>query len=91
WDALISLSFFLTVGTLKQWLPKEDEGKVEMASGPEVDEEQLDPRSDDDDTTFEESEDELRNEVVESLEKLAISKEEEKREEASGSSKDSES
>ncbi|XP_058404064.1 serine/threonine-protein kinase Nek5 [Diceros bicornis minor] len=79
------------VGTLKQWLPKEDEGKVEMASGPEVDEEQLDPRSDDDDTTFEESEDELRNEVVESLEKLAISKEEEKREEASGSSKDSES
>ncbi|XP_014645503.1 PREDICTED: serine/threonine-protein kinase Nek5-like [Ceratotherium simum simum] len=79
------------VGTLKQWLPKEDEGKVEMASGAEVDEEQLDPRSDDDDTTFEESEDELRNEVVESLEKLAISKEEEKREEASGSSKDSES
>lgn len=36
---------------------------------------------------FEESEDELRNEVVESLEKLAVSKEEEKRGEACGSSR----
>ncbi|XP_034859365.1 serine/threonine-protein kinase Nek5 isoform X3 [Mirounga leonina] len=36
------------VGTLEQWLPKEDEGNMEMASGIEVDEEQ--PRSDDDDT-----------------------------------------
>lgn len=40
----------LTVGTLKQWFPKEDKEKVEMASGTEVDEEQLEPRSDDDDT-----------------------------------------
>lgn len=39
---------------------------------------------------FEESEDELRNEVVESLEKLTASGEEEKREEAAGSSKDNE-
>lgn len=39
---------------------------------------------------FEESEDELRNEVVESLEKLTTSKEEGKKEEASGSSKDTE-
>ncbi|XP_019524439.1 PREDICTED: serine/threonine-protein kinase Nek5 [Hipposideros armiger] len=78
------------VATLKQWHPKEDEGKVGMASGIEVDEEQLEPRSDDDDTNFEESEDELRNEVVESLEKLTTSREEEKREEASGSSKDTE-
>ncbi|ELK15220.1 Serine/threonine-protein kinase Nek5 [Pteropus alecto] len=78
------------VGTLKQWFPKEDEDKVEMASGTEVDEEQLEPRSDDDDTNFEESEDELRNEVVESLEKLTASREEEKREEATGSSKDNE-
>ncbi|XP_070376698.1 serine/threonine-protein kinase Nek5 isoform X3 [Equus asinus] len=38
------------VGALKPRLPKEEEGKVEMASGTEVDEEQLDPRSDDDDT-----------------------------------------
>ncbi|XP_074186006.1 serine/threonine-protein kinase Nek5 isoform X2 [Rhinolophus sinicus] len=75
-------------GTLKQWLPKEDEGKVAMASGIEVDEEPVEPRSDDDDTNFEESEDELRNEVVESLEKLTTSREEDKREEASGSSKD---
>lgn len=78
------------VGTLKQWFPKEDKEKVEMASGTEVDEEQLEPRSDDDDTNFEESEDELRNEVVESLEKLTASREEEKREEATGSSKDNE-
>lgn len=39
---------------------------------------------------FEESEDELRNEVVESLEKLSISREKEKREEASGSFEDTE-
>ncbi|KAF3825861.1 hypothetical protein GH733_006688 [Mirounga leonina] len=76
------------VGTLEQWLPKEDEGNMEMASGIEVDEEQ--PRSDDDDTNFEESEDELRNEVVESLEELATSKEEEKREEAPGFTKGAE-
>ncbi|XP_073651218.1 serine/threonine-protein kinase Nek5 isoform X6 [Tursiops truncatus] len=37
------------VGPLKQWLPKE-EGKVEVASDIEVDEEQPGPRSDDDDT-----------------------------------------
>ncbi|XP_016069066.1 PREDICTED: serine/threonine-protein kinase Nek5 [Miniopterus natalensis] len=78
------------VGTLKQWLPKENEGKVDMASGIEVDERQPEPRSDDDDTNFEESEDELRNEVVESLEKLTTSKEEGEKEEASGSSKDTE-
>ncbi|XP_047713773.1 serine/threonine-protein kinase Nek5 isoform X2 [Prionailurus viverrinus] len=73
------------VGTLKQWLPREDEGNVGMVPGIEVDEEQ--PRSDDDDTNFEESEDELRNEVIESLEKLATSKEEENREESPGFSK----
>ncbi|KAG3293128.1 NIMA related kinase 5 [Ictidomys tridecemlineatus] len=73
-------------GTLKQWLPKEEEGKVGMSSGIEVDEEQLEPGSDDD-TNFEESEDELRNEVVESLEKLTTSKEV-KREEVSSSFKD---
>lgn len=39
---------------------------------------------------FEDSEDELRNEVVESLEKLSTSKEAEKREEVSSSSKDAE-
>ncbi|XP_011794264.1 PREDICTED: serine/threonine-protein kinase Nek5-like [Colobus angolensis palliatus] len=78
------------MGTLKQWLPKEeDEGKVEMVSGIEVDEEQLEPRSDDDDTNFEESEDELRDEVVESLKKLATFKEEEKTGEAPSASKDS--
>nr|XP_027784741.2 serine/threonine-protein kinase Nek5 isoform X1 [Marmota flaviventris] len=74
------------VGTLKQWLPKEEEGKVGMSSGIEGDEEQLEPGSDDD-TNFEESEDELRNEVVESLEKLTTSKEV-KREEVSSSFKD---
>ncbi|CAI9178582.1 unnamed protein product [Rangifer tarandus platyrhynchus] len=66
---------------------KEDEGKVEVASDIEVDAEQPEPRSDDNDTNFEESEDELRNEVVESLEKLATFNEAEKREEVSSSSK----
>ncbi|XP_013371221.1 PREDICTED: serine/threonine-protein kinase Nek5 isoform X3 [Chinchilla lanigera] len=70
-------------GTLKQWLPKEDVGKVEMASCTEVDEELREPASDSDDTNFEESEDELRNEVIESLEKLATSKEGRKLEEVS--------
>nr|KAF6460758.1 NIMA related kinase 5 [Molossus molossus] len=78
------------VGTLKQWLPEENQGKVEVASGIEVDEEQPEPRSDDDDTNFEESEDELRSKVVESLEKLTTSKEKEKKEESSSSSKDTE-
>ncbi|XP_012578627.1 PREDICTED: serine/threonine-protein kinase Nek5 [Condylura cristata] len=83
------------VTTLKKWLPKADERMMEMASGTEVGEEQSEPRlddddddDDDDDTNFEESEDELRNEVVESLEKLATFKREGKREEASGSCKD---
>ncbi|XP_042110703.1 serine/threonine-protein kinase Nek5 isoform X4 [Ovis aries] len=68
---------------------KEDKGKVQVASDIEVDAGQPDPRSDDDDdTNFEESEDELRNEVVESLEKLATFNEAEKREEVSSSSKD---
>ncbi|XP_074073299.1 serine/threonine-protein kinase Nek5 isoform X2 [Macrotis lagotis] len=67
------------VETLKYWLPSdEEEGKVEAISATDMDEEQLEPRSDDDDdTNFEESEDELRNEVMDSLKKLAISKEEE--------------
>uniref|UniRef100_A0A8C6DS49 non-specific serine/threonine protein kinase n=1 Tax=Moschus moschiferus TaxID=68415 RepID=A0A8C6DS49_MOSMO len=67
---------------------KEDKGKVEVASDIEVDAEQADPRSDDDDTNFEESEDELRNEVIQSLEKLATFNKAEKREEVSSSSKD---
>ncbi|XP_069457550.1 serine/threonine-protein kinase Nek5 isoform X1 [Ovis canadensis] len=68
---------------------KEDKGKVQVASDIEVDAGQPDPRSDDDDdTNFEESEDELRNEVVESLEKLATFNEAEKTEEVSSSSKD---
>ncbi|XP_072466567.1 serine/threonine-protein kinase Nek5 isoform X2 [Notamacropus eugenii] len=67
------------VETLKYWLPSDEkERKVESPSATDMDEGQLEPRSDDDDdTNFEESEDELRNEVMESLEKLAISKEEE--------------
>ncbi|XP_020825680.1 serine/threonine-protein kinase Nek5 isoform X2 [Phascolarctos cinereus] len=74
------------VETLKYWLPSEEEEvKVGPTSATVMDEKQLEPRSDDgddddddddDDTNFEESEDELRNEVMESLEKLAISKEE---------------
>uniref|UniRef100_A0A8C9P5A1 non-specific serine/threonine protein kinase n=1 Tax=Spermophilus dauricus TaxID=99837 RepID=A0A8C9P5A1_SPEDA len=69
------------VGTLKQWLPKEEEGKVGMSS---VGHTTMDLTSL---GNFEESEDELRNEVVESLEKLTTSKEV-KREEVSSSFKD---
>ncbi|XP_053521443.1 serine/threonine-protein kinase Nek5 [Artibeus jamaicensis] len=74
-------------GTSEQKLPKENAQKVEMAAGLEVDGDQLEPRSDDDDTNFEESEDELRNEIVESLEKLTAS-EEDREEEAPGFSAD---
>ncbi|KFO28060.1 Serine/threonine-protein kinase Nek5 [Fukomys damarensis] len=63
------------VRTLKQWLPgEEDVGKVEMAPCIEAAGEPLEPASDDDDTNFEESEDELRSEVIESFEKLATFK-----------------
>ncbi|XP_062981350.1 serine/threonine-protein kinase Nek5 [Elgaria multicarinata webbii] len=57
--------------------PKPDEADSEVGSAIEVDEDRLDPRSDDDDTNFEESEDELRDELVESLEKVVTSLEEE--------------
>ncbi|XP_039601172.1 serine/threonine-protein kinase Nek5-like [Polypterus senegalus] len=47
----------------------------DSASDIDVDEERLEPRSDDDDTNFEESEDELRDEVVESMKNVVISSE----------------
>ncbi|XP_036913485.1 serine/threonine-protein kinase Nek5 isoform X2 [Sturnira hondurensis] len=75
------------VGTLEQQLLKENAQKVEMATGLDIDGDQLEPRSDDDDTNFEESEDELRNEIVESLQRLTAS-EEERQEAASGFSAD---
>ncbi|XP_006877005.1 PREDICTED: serine/threonine-protein kinase Nek5 [Chrysochloris asiatica] len=85
---LMSNSFPAIEGNLVETL--KDDDKVDIASSLEIDEEQLGPRSDDDDdTNFEESEDEL-GDVVESLEKLIISKEEDKREKASGSLEDAE-
>ncbi|XP_077168246.1 serine/threonine-protein kinase Nek5 isoform X3 [Paroedura picta] len=57
--------------------PKTDEGNSESGSAVDVDEDRLEPRSDDDDTNFEESEDELRDELIESLEKVISSLEEE--------------
>ncbi|RXM31950.1 Serine/threonine-protein kinase Nek5 [Acipenser ruthenus] len=50
--------------TFKSWSPKEDD---EVASDIDVDDERLEPRSDDDDTNFEDSEDELNKEVAESM------------------------
>ncbi|KAK6486821.1 serine/threonine-protein kinase Nek5-like [Huso huso] len=50
--------------TFKSWSPKEDD---EAASDIDVDDERLEPRSDDDDTNFEDSEDELNKEVAESM------------------------
>ncbi|EGV95008.1 Serine/threonine-protein kinase Nek5 [Cricetulus griseus] len=71
------------VAMMEPQLPKEDQEEAEKASGIVVDDEQLDPGSDGD-IKFEESEDELRSEMIESLEKLATSTEE--REEAPSSS-----
>ncbi|XP_017325788.1 serine/threonine-protein kinase Nek5 isoform X1 [Ictalurus punctatus] len=53
----------------------DDEGEDD--SDVEVDKERLEPRSDDDDTNFEESEDELREEVKDSMRNLFISVEDE--------------
>ncbi|XP_036065050.1 serine/threonine-protein kinase Nek5 isoform X2 [Onychomys torridus] len=72
---------------VKPQLPQEDQDEAEIAVGTVVDDEQLEPRLDGD-INFEESEDELRSEIIESLEKLATSTEE--REEASRSSKNAE-
>lgn len=77
-----------TVVMIKPQLPKEDQEKVEIATGIMVDDEQLEPGSDEDDIKFEESEDELRSEIIESLEKLAASTEE--AEQAPSSSKNAE-
>ncbi|KAL6032558.1 hypothetical protein STEG23_009580, partial [Scotinomys teguina] len=72
---------------IKPQLPQEDQEEAEMAAGIVVEDEQLDPGLDGD-RKFEESEDELRSEIIESLEKLATSTEE--REEAPSSSKNAE-
>ncbi|XP_071594625.1 serine/threonine-protein kinase Nek5 [Heliangelus exortis] len=61
-------------GRLTMWLPKEKkEDDSETCSAVAVDEGRLEPRSDDEDTNFEDSEDELRHELEESLEKVATS------------------
>uniref|UniRef100_A0A8C6HW94 non-specific serine/threonine protein kinase n=1 Tax=Mus spicilegus TaxID=10103 RepID=A0A8C6HW94_MUSSI len=73
---------------IKPQLPKEDQKEVEIATGTMVDDEQLEPGSDEDNIKFEESEDELRSEIIESLEKLAASTEE--AEQAPSSSKNAE-
>ncbi|XP_078258991.1 serine/threonine-protein kinase Nek5 isoform X2 [Rhinoraja longicauda] len=54
--------------------PTEKKGDCEsgLASDVEVDTQRLEPRSDDDDTNFEESEDELTEQLVESLQELII-------------------
>ncbi|KAJ3591909.1 hypothetical protein NHX12_007039 [Muraenolepis orangiensis] len=50
----------------------EEEVQIEEESDVEVDGDRLEPRSDDDDTNFEESEDELREEVADSMKNLFI-------------------
>ncbi|XP_041529854.1 serine/threonine-protein kinase Nek5-like [Microtus oregoni] len=74
-------------GMIKPQLPQADREEAEIASDVVVDDEQLDPGSDGD-IIYEESEDELRSEMIESLEKLATSTEE--REEAPSCSKNAE-
>ncbi|XP_067371099.1 serine/threonine-protein kinase Nek5 isoform X3 [Channa argus] len=51
---------------------REKEEEEEEDSDVEMDEERLDPRSDDDDTNFEESEDELREAVADSMKNLLV-------------------
>ncbi|KAM6458843.1 serine/threonine-protein kinase Nek5-like isoform 1-T4 [Liasis olivaceus] len=63
--------------TINHWTPESVKGAPEVSSAVNTDESKLDPRSDDDDTNFEESEDELRDELVESLENVVTSLEEE--------------
>ncbi|KAM6144661.1 serine/threonine-protein kinase Nek5 [Phoenicopterus ruber ruber] len=61
-------------GRLTTLLPKENkEDDSETCSAVAVDEGRLEPRSDDEDTNFEDSENELRHELEESLEKVATS------------------
>lgn len=60
---------------IKPQLPKEDGEEGEIAAGITVGDERLKLDSDGDDTKFEESEDELRSEIIESLEKLSASTE----------------
>ncbi|XP_075348112.1 serine/threonine-protein kinase Nek5 [Mycteria americana] len=61
-------------GRLTMLLPKENkEDDSETYSAAAVDEGRLEPRSDDEDTNFEDSEDELRHDLEESLEKVATS------------------
>ncbi|ETE70801.1 Serine/threonine-protein kinase Nek5, partial [Ophiophagus hannah] len=63
--------------TINHQIPEsiKDAPEVNLPANP--DETKLDPKSDDDDTNFEESEDELRDELVESLENVVTSLEEE--------------
>lgn len=65
-----------TVVIIKPQPPKEGGEEVETATGIRVGDERLEPGSDEDDIKSEESEDELRSEIIESLEKLAASTEE---------------
>ncbi|XP_022623019.1 serine/threonine-protein kinase Nek5-like [Seriola dumerili] len=57
----------LTSSTLRREEEEEEDG-----SDVEMDEERLEPRSDDDDTNFEESEDELREAVADSMKNLFV-------------------
>ncbi|KAG8452791.1 hypothetical protein GDO86_004545 [Hymenochirus boettgeri] len=63
-------------GTLKNWLPEREDTEIDTSSEDDMDGDPLGPRSDDDDTNFEESEDELREEVMESMEKVLTPREE---------------
>ncbi|KAG8534928.1 hypothetical protein GDO81_029902, partial [Engystomops pustulosus] len=60
-------------GTLKQCPPGAKDPEADTASD-DLDEERFEPRSDDEDTTFEESEDEL--EVIEMMEKVLTRRDE---------------
>ncbi|RVE58504.1 hypothetical protein OJAV_G00209840 [Oryzias javanicus] len=61
-----------TLDSMSADLQSEDIAEAEEDSDVEMDAERLEPRSDDDDTNFEESEDELKEEVADSMRNLFV-------------------
>ncbi|KAM9319865.1 serine/threonine-protein kinase Nek5-like [Gastrophryne carolinensis] len=69
-------------GTLKQWPPAQVEKEDAELTAEDLDDERFEPRSDDDDTTFEESEDEM--EIIDMMKKVLTPREDEEMNENDG-------
>ncbi|KAM5179684.1 serine/threonine-protein kinase Nek5-like isoform 2-T3 [Mantella aurantiaca] len=74
-------------GTLKKWSPEDiEKEETGQTSEEDLDEERFEPRSDDDDTTFEESDEEL--EVIDILEKVLTARDDDTDDNEKPTSKD---